>query len=90
MIRTDHGAAVANKVARLVVVAPVRHGGQQQFIDSALPPERGTSLAETRAWAVERPSAYRGSFTQAPAHTETGSASGVRADGGCQSGGMNR
>lgn len=54
MIRSDYGAAVANKVARLVVVAPVRHGGQQQFIDSALPPERGTSLAETRAWAAER------------------------------------
>jgi transcriptional regulator GlxA family with amidase domain len=54
MIRHDHGAAVANKVARLLVVAPVRHGGQQQFIDSPLPPEHGTSLARTRAWALER------------------------------------
>jgi transcriptional regulator GlxA family with amidase domain len=54
MIRLDHGAAAANKVARLAVVAPVRHGGQRQFIDSPLPPERGTSLAETRAWALER------------------------------------
>jgi transcriptional regulator GlxA family with amidase domain len=54
MIRSDHGAATANRVARLAVVAPVRHGGQQQFIDSPLPPERGTSLGETRAWALER------------------------------------
>ena len=54
MIRRDHGAAVANKVARLAVVAPVRHGGQRQFIDSPLPPEHGISLAQTRAWALER------------------------------------
>jgi transcriptional regulator GlxA family with amidase domain len=54
LIRRDHGAAVANTVARLAVVAPVRHGGQRQFIDAPLPPERGISLAPTRAWALER------------------------------------
>ncbi|MFT4083220.1 MAG: helix-turn-helix domain-containing protein [Nocardioides sp.] len=54
LVRLDHGAAVANRAARLALVAPVRHGGQQQFIDSPLPPERGTSLAETRSWALER------------------------------------
>ncbi|WP_027341639.1 GlxA family transcriptional regulator [Hamadaea tsunoensis] len=54
MIRMDYGAAVANSVARHVVVAPVRPGGQAQFIESPLPPERGASLAETRAWAAER------------------------------------
>lgn len=54
LVRSDHGVAVANTVARLAVVAPIRHGGQQQFIDSPLPPEKGTSLAETRAWAMER------------------------------------
>lgn len=54
MIRTDYGAAVANTVARLAVFAPVRPGGQGQFIDSPLPPERGTSLAETREWALHR------------------------------------
>lgn len=53
MIRRDHGAAVANKVARLAVAAPVRPGGQQQFIESPLPPDHDTSLAETRAWALE-------------------------------------
>jgi transcriptional regulator GlxA family with amidase domain len=54
MIRTDHGAAVANTVARLAVVALVRPGGQAQFVDSALPPERGASLADTREWARQR------------------------------------
>ncbi|HEY0812566.1 MAG TPA: helix-turn-helix domain-containing protein [Pseudonocardia sp.] len=54
LIRADHGAAVANGVARLAVVAPVRPGGQTQFIDSPLPEPTATSLAQTRAWALER------------------------------------
>jgi transcriptional regulator GlxA family with amidase domain len=54
IIRTDYGAAAANTVARHVVVAPVRPGGQAQFIESPLPPERGTSLAGTREWAMQR------------------------------------
>ncbi|MFF2777996.1 GlxA family transcriptional regulator [Streptomyces sp. NPDC058052] len=53
VIRTDHGAAVANTVARLALVAPVRPGGQAQFTDTPLPPERGVSFAVTRAWAME-------------------------------------
>ncbi|GAB4582676.1 GlxA family transcriptional regulator [Nocardia sp. IFM 10818] len=54
LVRRDHGAAVANAVARLAVVAPIRPGGQAQFIETPLPPETGTSLAGTRAWAVAR------------------------------------
>ncbi|RJO78352.1 helix-turn-helix domain-containing protein [Nocardia panacis] len=54
IVRGDHGAAVANTVARLAVVAPIRPGGQAQFIESPLPEETGTSLAETRAWALRR------------------------------------
>ncbi|GAA3152996.1 GlxA family transcriptional regulator [Nonomuraea roseoviolacea] len=54
LVRSDYGAATANTVARLVVAAPVRPGGQAQFIASPLPPETGTSLAGTRAWALER------------------------------------
>ncbi|MGW9449392.1 GlxA family transcriptional regulator [Streptomyces sp. NPDC055632] len=53
VIRTDHGAAVANTVARLALVAPVRPGGQAQFTQTPLPPERGVSFADTRAWAME-------------------------------------
>ncbi|WP_103884199.1 GlxA family transcriptional regulator [Actinacidiphila yanglinensis] len=54
LVRTDYGAAVANAVARLALVAPVRPGGQAQFTDTPLPAETGTSLAETRAWAMTR------------------------------------
>ena len=54
IVRRDYGATVANSVARLAVVAPSRPGGQAQFIERPLPPENGTSLAPTRAWALER------------------------------------
>ncbi|WP_282203228.1 GlxA family transcriptional regulator [Kitasatospora fiedleri] len=55
LIRLDHGTAAANAAARLIVAAPVRPGGQAQFIRSPLPPDRaGASLAPTRAWALER------------------------------------
>jgi transcriptional regulator GlxA family with amidase domain len=53
LVRIDYGAAVANTAARLAVVPPVRPGGQSQFIQTPLPPERGTSLAPTRVWALE-------------------------------------
>ncbi|MFE4997446.1 GlxA family transcriptional regulator [Streptomyces mirabilis] len=53
LVRIDYGAAVANTAARLAVVPPVRPGGQSQFIETPLPPERGTSLAPTRVWALE-------------------------------------
>ncbi|GAA2506686.1 helix-turn-helix domain-containing protein [Streptomyces longisporus] len=52
VIRTDYGAAVANEVARLALVAPVRPGGQTQFTHTPLPPERGTVCADTRGWAM--------------------------------------
>jgi transcriptional regulator GlxA family with amidase domain len=51
IIRTDHGAAVANTVARLAIAPPMRDGGQQQRIEL---PAGGSSasLASTRAWAA--------------------------------------
>ncbi|MET7846910.1 helix-turn-helix domain-containing protein [Streptomyces avermitilis] len=52
IIRTDYGAAAANRVARLALVAPVRPGGQTQFTQTPLPPERGTACADTRGWAM--------------------------------------
>ncbi|WP_405672507.1 GlxA family transcriptional regulator [Streptomyces sp. NBC_01530] len=52
VIRTDYGAAVANEVARLTLVAPVRPGGQTQFAHTPLPPERGHACADTRGWAM--------------------------------------
>jgi transcriptional regulator GlxA family with amidase domain len=52
MIRRDHGAAVANEVARGTVVAPHREGGQAQFISRPVPDPRTSSTAKARAWAL--------------------------------------
>jgi transcriptional regulator GlxA family with amidase domain len=52
IFRTDHGADQAARVARRMVVAPHRAGGQAQFVDRPIP--QGHGLAETCAWAVRR------------------------------------
>ena len=54
LVRRDHGAEVANAVARRIVVAAHREGGQAQFVERPLPAEPGTGLAATRAWMLER------------------------------------
>lgn len=50
IVRRDHGAEVANEVARRLVVAPHREGGQAQFIRRPLPVE-GDVLGRVLAWA---------------------------------------
>jgi transcriptional regulator GlxA family with amidase domain len=50
LVRTDHGAHVANAVARRIVVAPHRSGGQAQFVDRPLPEAPG--IAATLEWAL--------------------------------------
>ncbi|SEK21796.1 GlxA family transcriptional regulator [Streptacidiphilus jiangxiensis] len=53
IVRRDHGAAVANHVARRCVVAPWREGGQAQYVEAAVP-EPGTSgTSPARAYALE-------------------------------------
>jgi transcriptional regulator GlxA family with amidase domain len=52
MIRCDHGAAVANRVARATVVSPHREGGQAQFIEQPVPAGGDTSTAAARDWAL--------------------------------------
>ncbi|HET7041793.1 MAG TPA: helix-turn-helix domain-containing protein, partial [Gemmatimonadales bacterium] len=58
VIRKDFGAATGERVARHMVAAPHREGGQAQFIKRPLPPEEpfdsGRSLEATRRWAAER------------------------------------
>jgi transcriptional regulator GlxA family with amidase domain len=54
MLRRDHGAALANTIARRIVVPPHRDGGQAQYIDQPLAEHPGGSLATIRAWAIER------------------------------------
>ncbi|HEV7979511.1 GlxA family transcriptional regulator [Amycolatopsis sp.] len=52
MIRRDHGAAIANDVARRVVVAPHREGGQAQFIQRPVPNPQTSSTGTARTWAL--------------------------------------
>lgn len=53
MIRRDHGAAVANEVARRTVVPPHRDGGQAQFIRRPVPEPRLSSTGTARTWALD-------------------------------------
>ncbi|MGW6915383.1 GlxA family transcriptional regulator [Kitasatospora sp. NPDC054939] len=50
LVRRDHGAAVAAGVARMVVMAPQRSGGQAQFIEYRTPADDSGSLAPTLRW----------------------------------------
>jgi AraC family transcriptional activator FtrA len=56
VIREDCGAAVGERVARHMVAAPHREGGQAQFIErpQVVVPGPAGSLEETRRWAAER------------------------------------
>jgi transcriptional regulator GlxA family with amidase domain len=54
IVRRDHGAVVANRVARRMVVAAYRDGGQAQYVERPLPAQAGGGLAATRAWMEER------------------------------------
>jgi transcriptional regulator GlxA family with amidase domain len=54
VVRADHGAEVANAIARRMVVAPHRAGGQAQFIEQPVPVTRDTTLQLVQAWALER------------------------------------
>ena len=53
MIRSDHGASVANEVARTTVVAPHRDGGQAQYVRTPVPEPTRTRTAAARAFALE-------------------------------------
>ncbi|MFJ9358814.1 GlxA family transcriptional regulator [Streptomyces mirabilis] len=52
LVRKDLGAAVANDIARDIVAAPHRDGGQAQYINRSLPTPQATTLADTREWAL--------------------------------------
>jgi transcriptional regulator GlxA family with amidase domain len=51
VVRKEQGAAVANAIARRMVVPPHRDGGQAQFLDTPVPPPRhGDDLADLLDW----------------------------------------
>ncbi|MGI5237398.1 helix-turn-helix domain-containing protein [Dactylosporangium sp. CA-139066] len=55
VIRTDHGAAIANAVARRLVVQPHRDGGQAQFIEAPMPAAaEDDRIAASLTWALAR------------------------------------
>lgn len=54
LVRRDHGSAVANVVARRLVVPPHRAGGQAQFVSTPVPAQDGHPLAELLPWVMRR------------------------------------
>lgn len=51
LVRRDHGARVANALARRLVMPPHRSGGQAQYVEQALPTDTTVSLAPVLDWA---------------------------------------
>ncbi|MFI5502363.1 GlxA family transcriptional regulator [Nocardia asteroides] len=54
LVGRDHGTRVATAVARRLVFAAHRRGGQRQFIERPVPRDPGPSLAATVEWAEQR------------------------------------
>ena len=50
LVRKEQGMKVANQIARRMVVAPHRDGGQAQFVDRPLPDSQADTLAELIEW----------------------------------------
>lgn len=50
VVLADHGAAVANAIARRLVVPQYRAGGQAQYIANPIPEPEGSTLERTREW----------------------------------------
>lgn len=54
IVRSDHGVSVANDVARRLVIAPHRAGGQAQYIETPVPEATDDGrIAAGMAWALE-------------------------------------
>lgn len=55
LVRRRHGADVANRIARRLVVAPHRQGGQAQYIEQPLPASRrDAQLGPTLDWMLQQ------------------------------------
>jgi AraC family transcriptional regulator, transcriptional activator FtrA len=54
LVRLDYGSAVANAVARRLVVPPHRAGGQAQFVTTAVPTKDGHPLNDLLPWVTTR------------------------------------
>ncbi|MEV7723320.1 helix-turn-helix domain-containing protein [Streptomyces sp. NPDC087917] len=54
LVHLDHGAAIANSVARRLVMPPHRPGGQAQFVSTPMHVRGDHALAQLLAWVQER------------------------------------
>lgn len=53
LVRLDHGADVANAIARRAVVPPHRDGGQAQYVEMPVPEAAPDAFTGTLAWAID-------------------------------------
>ncbi|AXB44079.1 GlxA family transcriptional regulator [Amycolatopsis albispora] len=53
LVRRELGSEVATLIARRMVVAPQREGGQRQFVETPIPECTGDSLQPLLAWLLE-------------------------------------
>jgi AraC family transcriptional regulator, transcriptional activator FtrA len=56
IVRSDHGAEIANRIARQMVAPPHRRGGQAQYVEAPLGncADSRDQLAATLEWAMQR------------------------------------
>jgi transcriptional regulator GlxA family with amidase domain len=54
IVRRDLGAVVANEIARGLVAAPHRDGGQAQYVPAPVAVAGEASLSDTRSWALDQ------------------------------------
>ncbi|WP_061983016.1 helix-turn-helix domain-containing protein [Amycolatopsis regifaucium] len=54
LVRSDHGSAIANTIARRLVVPPHRAGGQAQFVTAPVPDQDDHPLGDLLPWVTER------------------------------------
>jgi len=55
IIRKDHGAAIANAVARRLVVPPMREGGQAQYVEAPVARADDDRIQRLIEWVAEDP-----------------------------------
>lgn len=52
LVRMDHGSEHATRIARRMVTAPYRSGGQAQFLERPVPSSGGPSISDVAEWAL--------------------------------------
>ncbi|MFW0789472.1 GlxA family transcriptional regulator [Gordonia sp. CPCC 205333] len=53
IVRQEFGSDIANRIARRMVVAPHRDGGQRQYVEAPVPACDSDGFGETLSWMIE-------------------------------------